>query len=102
MIGAEAGLVSEGLAAMAVAHEESSIAKAGEEGGEAPDADFVRGGPCFSSVVGLALEGFSEVPLVVISEVDNEAVLGGFDGMEFVVVLVAITCAGWDGCEPLP
>lgn len=48
------------------------------------------------------MEGFPGVCLVVVSDVDNEAAIGGFDGMELMVVAVMVAFPGWDGCEPLP
>ena len=99
---ADACLVSEWFAAMTVAHQETSITKPGEEGGESPHSDGMGSGPGFPSILGFALEGFSDVGFVVISDVDDEAAIAGLDGMEFVIIFVVVTFAGWNGCEPLP
>lgn len=48
------------------------------------------------------MQGFAVVLLVVVSNVDDEVALGSLDGMEFVVVLTSVACAGWNGREPLP
>lgn len=57
-------------------------------------------GPGFAPVDRFALQGFAAVLLVVVSNVDDEVAIGRFDGMEFVVVLMSVACAGWNGREP--
>ena len=48
------------------------------------------------------MEGFTVVFRVVVPDVYKEATVGGFDGMEFVVILMAISFASWNTREPLP
>jgi hypothetical protein len=71
-------------------------------GGEAPDADGPAEGPGFAAVAGLGWEGFAFVGGVVVANVGEQAAVGGFDGVEFVVVFGVIAGAGGDGAEPWP
>src|SRR5258707_664512 len=66
---AEAGLIAEGWAAMAVGHEEAAIAQAEQLGRMAPDADRVRLGPRLAAVDGFGLQGLVVVRLVLLANV---------------------------------
>ena len=59
MILADPGLIAEGFPPVAVVHEETAIAQAGQKRRESPDADGLRRGPGLSSVIGFALESFA-------------------------------------------
>lgn len=109
MVGAGARLVSEGFAAVAVSHEKAAVGEAEQVGGQAPDSGGAVGdpravgrGPGSAAVGGVGLEGFVFVGFVFVADVGDEAAVGAFDGVEFVVVVGAIGGTDGEGGEELP
>lgn len=96
MVAADAGVVATGVAAVAVGHDEAAVGEAEEMAGQAPDADGAGGGPGFPAVGGFRLEGFAVVGGVLIADVDDQAAVGGLDGVEFVILESRIAGAGGD------
>jgi hypothetical protein len=85
-----------------VGHEETIILEPEQVGGKPPDADGVGDAPAVSGVGGFGLEGFLFVGRVVVSELEDDAVVSGFDRMEFVVMLGVVAGTGGDLSQPLP
>ena len=99
---AEAGLIAEGGAAVTVGQEKTISAEPKQVGGQPPNADGVGDAPAVSGVGGFGLEGFVVVGRVMVSELEDDAMVSGFDRMEFVVMLGVVTGADGDLSQPLP
>ena len=102
VVGAEAGVVTHGFAAVAIGHDEAAVAETEEMRGQAPDVEGAGDGPGFAAVGGFGLEDLAVVGGVVVADVDDEATVGGFDAVEFVVVLSFVAGAVRNGAEPGP
>ena len=102
VIGADARLVTERFAPIAVAHQQSVILQAQQMRWQAPDPNRAWQTPSFATVGGLGLQGFAAVGGIVVSDLRDDCAVGGLACMQFVLLGGVITGPCWDLRQLLP